>query len=101
MSELLERPGPAAPAPQMIETVSIIISRGIARGHRPRADKARHPAHPEFIALIADSGAGPYACRASVDMFGLTKDDFIPQVQDIITVGEFYGLASGGQIVFT
>jgi hypothetical protein len=28
-------------------------------------------------------------------------DDFIPQVQDIITVGEFYALAAGGQIIFT
>ena len=59
------------------------------------------PPIPEFIELIADSGAGLYACKASVDMFGLTIDDFIPQVQDIITVGEFYGLAAGGQIIFT
>ena len=51
--------------------------------------------------MIADSGAGVYACKASVDMFHLTKDDFIPQVHDIITVGEFYGLAAGGQIIFT
>jgi len=34
-------------------------------------------------------------------MFHLTKEDFIPQVQDVITVGEFYGLAAGGQIIFT
>jgi len=29
------------------------------------------------------------------------KNDFIPQVQDIITVGEFYEIAAGGQIIFT
>jgi len=51
--------------------------------------------------MIADSGAGLYACKASVDMFGLTLEDFVPQVRDIITVGEFYGLAGGGQIIFT
>ena len=34
-------------------------------------------------------------------MFGLTQDDFVPQVKDIITVGEFYELAAGGQIIFT
>jgi len=32
---------------------------------------------------------------------GLEKNDFIPQVQDIITVGEFYEMAPGGQIIFT
>jgi hypothetical protein len=34
-------------------------------------------------------------------MFGLTLDAFVPQVKDIITVGEFYGLAAGGDIIFT
>src|SRR4051794_5646430 len=29
------------------------------------------PAIPEFVELLADSGAGLYACRASVDMFDL------------------------------
>jgi peroxiredoxin family protein len=64
-------------------------------------EKLDIPPVPEFIELIADSGAGLYACKATVDMFGLTMEDFVPQVREIITVGEFYELAAGGQIVFT
>jgi peroxiredoxin family protein len=64
-------------------------------------EKLDIPPIPEFLELIADSGAGLYACRATVDMFGLTMDDFVPQVNDVISVGEFYALAGGGQIVFT
>ncbi len=59
------------------------------------------PSIPEFVEMIADSDAGLFACKASVDLFGLDRDDFIPQVNGIITVGEFYGLAAGGQIIFT
>ena len=59
------------------------------------------PSIPEFVEMIADTGAGMYACQASVDLFGLDKDDFIEQVQDIITVGEFYEKAAGGEIIFT
>ena len=59
------------------------------------------PSIPEFVEMIADTGAGMYACQASVDLFGLDKDDFIEQVQDIITVGEFYERAAGGEIIFT
>jgi len=59
------------------------------------------PSIPEFVELIADTGAGLYACQASVDLFGLSKDDFIDQVQAIITVGEFYEIAAGGHIIFT
>jgi peroxiredoxin family protein len=59
------------------------------------------PPVPEFVELLADSGAHLYACKATVDMFGLTMDDFVPQVDEIISVGEFYEKAGGGQIVFT
>jgi peroxiredoxin family protein len=59
------------------------------------------PPLPEFVELCADSGVGIYACQASADLFGLTKDDFVDQVRGVITVGEFYALAAGGQIVFS
>jgi peroxiredoxin family protein len=64
-------------------------------------EKLDIPPIPEFVELIADSGGGIYACRASVDMFGLTMADFVPSVRDIISVGEFYSRAAGGQIIFT
>jgi peroxiredoxin family protein len=64
-------------------------------------EKIDIPPIPEFIELVADSGAQLYACKASVDMFGLTMEDFVPQVEDIISVGEFYEKAAGGQIIFT
>jgi len=55
----------------------------------------------EFMEMISDTGCGIYACKASVELFGFTQADFIPQVKDIITVGEFYEKAAGGQIIFT
>ncbi|MDA8043745.1 MAG: DsrE/DsrF/DrsH-like family protein [Actinomycetota bacterium] len=66
-----------------------------------RMEKLDIPTIPEFIEMIADTGAGLYACKASVDLFGLEKNDLIAQVADIITVGEFYEKAAGGQIIFT
>ncbi len=66
-----------------------------------KMEKLDIPSIPEFIEMIADTGAGLYACKASVDLFGLTKDDFIDQVQGIITVGDFYEMAAGGEIIFT
>jgi peroxiredoxin family protein len=64
-------------------------------------EKIDMPPIPEFIELAADSGAQLYACKASVDMFGLTMDDFVPQVEEIISVGEFYEKGASGQIIFT
>ena len=59
------------------------------------------PPIPEFIEMIHDAGGRLYACKATVDMFHLTPDDFCPQVEKVLTVGEFYELAGGGQIIFT
>ena len=64
-------------------------------------EKLDIPPIPEFVELVADSGAHLWACRASVDMFGLTMDDFVPQVEGILSVGEFYDRAAGGDIIFT
>src|SRR6266571_2327769 len=64
-------------------------------------EKIDIPPVPEFIELVADSGAHLDACKATVDMFGLTMDDFVPQVDEIISVGEFYEKAAGGQVIFT
>ncbi len=64
-------------------------------------EKIDIPPIPEFIELVGDSGVHLYACKATVDMFGLTMEDFVPQVEDIISVGEFYEKAAGGQVIFT
>ncbi|MCU0307011.1 MAG: DsrE/DsrF/DrsH-like family protein [Thermoleophilia bacterium] len=66
-----------------------------------KMEKLDIPPVGEFVEMISDSGAGVWACKASVDMFGLAERDFVPQVDGVITVGEFYEKAAGGQIVFT
>jgi peroxiredoxin family protein len=76
---------------------SALATRMMAR----QMEKIDIPPVPEFLELVADSGVRLYACKATVDMFGLTMEDFVPQVEGIISVGQFYEKATGGQIVFT
>lgn len=64
-------------------------------------EKLDIPPIPEFIEMLSDSGAKLYACKATVDMFDLKRSDFIDQLEGIITVGDFYQMAGGGQIIFT
>ncbi len=59
------------------------------------------PSIPEFVEMISDTGAGLYACQATVDLFHLSKDDLIDQVEAIITVGDFYEMAVDGHIIYT
>jgi len=73
----------------------------VTRMMRRQMEKIDIPPIPEFIEMVADSGAHLFACKASVEMFKLTADDFVPQVEGVISVGEFYGRAAGAEIIFT
>ena len=64
-------------------------------------EKLDIPPIPEFIEMIHDAGGKIYACKATVDMFHLKAADFCPQVDKVLTVGEFYALSAGAQIIFT
>lgn len=77
------------------------ISAAMTKYMNAKMAKLDIPSVPEFVEMISDTGAGLYGCQASVDLFGFTKDDFVEQVDSIITVGEFYDISSGGQIIFT
>ncbi|MEM5773462.1 MAG: DsrE/DsrF/DrsH-like family protein [Anaerolineaceae bacterium] len=54
----------------------------------------------EYLQMLSDAGAKMYACKMSVDMFGLKKEDFIDGVEDIVTAGDFMDMTDGAQIIF-
>ncbi len=59
------------------------------------------PPIPEFVEMIHDAGGHIYACKATVEMFHLTPEDFCPQMDRVLTVGEFYEMSAGASIIFT
>lgn len=64
-------------------------------------EKLDIPPVGEFVQMISDAGGKLYACKATVDMFHLAQDDFVPAVDRVLTVGDFYEISAGGQIIFT
>ena len=64
-------------------------------------EKLDIPPVREFLQMIKDAGGELYACKATVDMFHLERKDFFGGLDDVISVGQFYEKAAGGQIIFT
>jgi len=54
----------------------------------------------EYLQMLVDGGAKLYACKMSVDMMGLKKEDFIDGVIDIVSAGDFIDMTEGAQIIF-
>ena len=59
------------------------------------------PPVSEFLEMIDDAGGEIYACKAAFEMFHLKKEDMCPQVKDILTIGDFYAMSAGSQVIFT
>jgi peroxiredoxin family protein len=77
------------------------MSAFATRMMKKEMEKLDIPPVREFVEMVHDAGCKLFACKASVDMFHLKKEDFCPQVEDIISVGKFYELSAGAEIIFT
>lgn len=77
------------------------ISNFATKKMKEKMEELDIPPVDEFIEMIHDAGGNLYACLATVDMFGLKKEEFCDELDDILTVGDFYDLSAGGQIIFT
>lgn len=49
----------------------------------------------EFLEMITAGGGEIYACKLTMDMFGLKTDDLSEQVKAVISLSEFYEKAGG------
>ncbi len=54
----------------------------------------------EYLQMLTDAGAKLYACKMTVDMMGLKKEDFVDGVIDIVTAGDFMDMTEGAQVIF-
>jgi len=64
-------------------------------------DKLDIPPVGEFMEMLDAAGAKIYACKAAMDMFHYEKSDLTEEVDDILTIGEFYEISAGASIIFT
>jgi peroxiredoxin family protein len=92
--------GKGSPLPTWIGALPGIS--GLATRKLKRAiDKVGLPPIPELLEMIHDAGGRLYACKTTLDMFNLRPDDLCPQINRALTVGEFYQVSAGAQILFT
>jgi peroxiredoxin family protein len=55
---------------------------------------------PELFQASIALGVNFYACEMAMHVLGLAREDFIPEVKDILGVATFLELSKGGQTLF-
>jgi peroxiredoxin family protein len=58
-------------------------------------EKIDMPDIHEFLDIMVASGVKLWACKLAMDMFHYKKEDMYEDIDDVITVGEFYKQGSG------
>ena len=56
-------------------------------------EKLDMPPVGEFLEILSDSGCKLWACQLAVEMFHLKEEDFIDELDGILTIGDFYSRA--------
>lgn len=59
------------------------------------------PGPREMLTMLSDAGCNLYACELAMEMFRLKNDDLVPEIDAVLTAGDFYDKTWGAQIVFT
>jgi peroxiredoxin family protein len=54
----------------------------------------------ELFAASKALGVNFYACEMAMHVLGLTREDFIPEVKDVLGVATFLEMSQGGQTLF-
>jgi peroxiredoxin family protein len=69
---------------------------------RSQMEKLNIPPVGEFLEILSASGCRLWACKLAMEMFGMTNKDLIPEIEGVLTVGDFYARAAGEgtQIIF-
>jgi len=67
---------------------------------RKKIDGIDVPTVRELLETLDEAGAEMYACHMAMEMMDFTREDLVPQVQDVITAMDFFTKSEGAQIIF-
>ncbi len=90
---------PALPLPNILGMLPGMTSM-VTRMIKNRIKKVKLPTIVELIKNAKDNGVKLYACSTTMDVMGVSKEDLIPEVDEIVGAATFLQLSEGGQIIF-
>lgn len=90
---------PASPLPPFVAGLPgmELMASGMMR---KKLDELDLPTPREFITMLHEAGCRMYGCELAMRMFGRTREDLLPEIEDVITATDFYDLTVGASIVF-
>jgi peroxiredoxin family protein len=90
---------PGMPMPNIIGMLPGMTAMA-TRMMKGKIRETKTPTIPEMISAAKDLGIKMHACSTSMEFLGVSKEDLIPEVDDVIGASTFLQLSEGGQTLF-
>jgi peroxiredoxin family protein len=90
---------PGMPMPNILGMIPGMTAMA-TRMLKGKMQKSKMPSVPDMIKTAKDLGVKIHACSTTTDVFGLTKENMIPEVDDVVGAATMLELGEGGQIIF-
>jgi len=71
-----------------------------SRMMKKEMEKLDIPPVREMLEMLSDAGAHMYACQMAMEMFKRTKDDLVPQVDEVITAMDYFDKSGSAHLLF-
>lgn len=91
---------PSSPMPTVITGLPGMESMA-AHMMGKKLNQLEIPGPREMMEMLDDMGCELYACELAMKFMDLEEKDLIPQVKGVLTVGDFYDMSEGAQVLFT
>lgn len=90
---------PGMPMPQIVAVLPGMTAIA-TRMMKGRIAKARVPPLYEMIRQCKDVGVQLHACSTTMQVMGVTREQLIPEVDDVVGAASFLAMAEGAQTLF-
>lgn len=90
---------PGMPMPNILGMIPGMTAMA-TRMVKGKMQKSKMPPIPDMIKMAKDLGVKIHACSTTMDVFGITKETMIPEVDDVVGAATMLELGEGGQIIF-
>lgn len=58
------------------------------------------PTIPEFVKIAKEAGVKLYACKMTMNLLGLSREDLIDEVDDVVDALDFVKMSKDAQVIF-
>lgn len=90
---------PMSPMPNMVAGLPGMEAVGTSF-MKHKMEELDLPTPREMVKMLAESGCDLYACELAMKMFDRTREDLLPEIQDVITATDFFEMTHGADIIY-